>query len=92
MIEIKYNINHHVKVKITKYGYEKWLEYLNQFSDEFPGTFKRTTLEELKTKEDNDGWVKFQMWDMMSIFGQYMQVGFKNPIDTNIIILKNLST
>ena len=87
MTEIKFNINHHVKVKVTEYGYEKWLEYVNQFVDEFPGSFKRRTIQELKSQEDEDGFVKFQAWDMMAIFGQYMSIGFKNPIDTNIIIL-----
>ena len=86
MEQVKFNINHDVKVKVTDYGYEKWLEHENRFV-QFSGTIKPTTLEELKSKADEDGYTKFQMWDMMSIFGSKMTMGFKNPIETNIILL-----
>jgi len=86
MEQIKFNINHSVKVKVTEYGYEVWLAHENKFVH-FSGTIKPVTIEELKAKQDEDGYTKFQLWDMMSIFGSKMQMGFKNPIDTNIILL-----
>jgi len=86
MEQIKFNINDPVKVKVTEYGYEVWLEYSNQFVKYSP-TYPVTTIEELKAKQDDDGYTEFQLWDMMSIFGSKMQMGFKNPIDTNIILL-----
>lgn len=86
MEQIKFNINHSVKVKVTEYGYEVWLAHENKFV-QFSGTIKSVTIEELKAKQDEDGYTKFQLWDMMSIFGPKMTMGFENPIDTNIILL-----
>jgi hypothetical protein len=31
MEQVKFNINHNVKVKVTEYGYEKWLEHENKY-------------------------------------------------------------
>lgn len=86
MEQIKFNINHSVKVKVTEYGYEVWLTHENKFV-QFSGTIKTVTIEELKAKQDEDGYTKFQLWDMMSIFGPKMTMGFENLIDTNIILL-----
>jgi hypothetical protein len=86
MKEIKFNINHQVKVKVTDYGYEAWLEHENRFVM-YSSTYPITTIEELKAKVDTDGYTTFQMWDMMAIFGPKMSMGFKIPIDTNVILL-----
>jgi len=86
MEQVKFNINHNVKVKVTDYGYETWMQHENKYVH-FSGTIKPVTLEELKAKADNDGYTKFQMWDMMSIFGSKMKMGFENPINPNIILL-----
>lgn len=86
MEEIKFNINDKVKVKITDMGYNIWLDWENQFI-KFSSTIPVTTIEELKAKADKDGYTKFQMWDMMSIFGSHMNMGFENPIESNIILL-----
>ena len=34
--------------------------------------------------EDNDGWSKWQLWDLMNIFGPYMKMGCNNPFDLSI--------
>ena len=61
MERIKFNINHDVKVKVTEYGYEVWLAHENKFVH-FSGTIKPVTIEELKTRQDEDGYTEFQMW------------------------------
>ena len=86
MEQIKFNINHSVKVKVTEYGYEVWLAHQNKFVH-FSGTIKSVTIEELKAKQGEEGYTKFQLWDIMSIFVAKMTMGFENPIDTNIILL-----
>ena len=86
MEQIKFNINHSVKVKVTEYGYEVWLAHENKFVH-FSGTIKSVTIEQLKAKQDQDPQTKFELWDMMSIFGPKMRMGFENPIDTNISLL-----
>ena len=34
--------------------------------------------------EDNDGWSKWQLWDLMNIFGPYMKMRCNNPFDLSI--------
>ena len=43
MEQIKFNINHSVKVKVTEYGYEVWLTHENKFV-QFSGTIKPVLL------------------------------------------------
>jgi len=38
-------------------------------------------------KEDANGWSKWQAWDFMATFGQFMRLGGENVISTNIQIV-----
>jgi len=86
MKEINFNLNWEVKVKVTELGYKQWLDHENRFC-EFSAQIEEKELKHLKEKEDKDGYVTFQLWELMEIFGHHMRMGFSNPIDTNIILL-----
>jgi len=86
MKEINFNLNWEVKVKVTESGYKQWLDHENRFC-EFSAQIEEKELKHLKEKEDGDGYVTFQLWELMEIFGHHMGIGFNNPIDTNIILL-----
>lgn len=86
MKAIKFNINHSVKVKVTEYGYQVWLNHINRFC-EFSPQIEKIELEHLHEKEDEDGYVTFQLWVLMETFGAHMSMGFKNVIETDIIFL-----
>lgn len=83
---INFNLNWSVKVKVTELGYKQWLDHENRFC-EFSAQIEEKELKHLKEREDEDGYVTFQLWVLMEIFGRHMGMGFKNPIDTNIILL-----
>ncbi len=78
----KFNINDDLFVKLTDYGYDIWLKY-KYFN--YKGI--TTTIEKLKEKEDEDGYVRFQAWCFMEIFGTRMGMGFEQIIENNIILL-----
>jgi hypothetical protein len=70
--EIRFNINNYVKVKLTDYG--KSIIANNKYVL-------------THYKEDDDGWSKWQLWELMSVFGDYVSLGREVPFDTEIIII-----
>lgn len=81
-----FNINSTVKVRLTKYGEEllkkDWEDFWNSFGrlDEFP--YKPPT-------PDADGYVEFQMWELMGRLGEYCGLADDLPFDTVILIDEN---
>ena len=70
------NLNRYVKVKLTDYGL---------------GIHKYTKLYDPQTYRppiiDEQGYTKFQLWDLMNIFGDVMYLGNPNvPFEGNEII------
>ena len=78
-----FNINSTVKVRLTKVGEEllkkNWEDFWNSFGrlDEFPYEPPNT---------DADGYVKFQMWDLMARLGEYCGLVDDLPFETVILI------
>ena len=78
-----FNINNIVKVKLTEHG-KKMLE---RDHNEFWGS--RGILDKFPyqpPKEDKDGYVKFQLWNLMDKLGKYCGLGCAMPFDTVILI------
>ena len=78
-----FNINYPVKVKLTKFGKELHKQLWDDFwsangeLDKFPYT---------PPKEDENGYVKFQLWNLMQDFGAYCGLGRELPFDAVILI------
>jgi hypothetical protein len=77
-----FNINNTVKVRLTKFGKElhkkEWEDFWGSGRlDEYPYTPPR---------EDENGYVEFQMWRLMESFGNYMGMGCELPFETIILI------
>lgn len=66
-----FNINYYVKVKLTKTGRD---------------ILKNDPMRTLSVDEDENGYSKWQMWDLMATFGKYIHMGGNLPFETNIII------
>lgn len=60
------NLNSFVKVKLTDYGKQCYIEDPKKYYES----------PELRETDDK-GYTKFQLWDLMSIFGPYMMNGGK---------------
>jgi len=82
--EIKFNINHYVKAKITEYGYSVWVDNYNKYSSKPLNT---ESIIKLRNRADKDGYTSFQMHDFMNLFGEKTSMGSKMCFDTNIIIV-----
>lgn len=75
MSQVKFNINEHVRVKLTPAG----LKVLNDHWAEFGVLDKLDRLE-----VDDQGFTEFQLWDLMSIFGSSICIGSKTMFETDI--------
>ncbi len=69
------NLNEYVKVKLTKYGELMYDNYMS--SKKYP----------ISLRFDEQGYSKFQLWDLMNIFGSVMYLGNPNvPFEGNEIV------
>ena len=76
---MKFNINDSVRVRLTDHGRAILLQaQLDNLERGRPAC-----LSALPT-EDADGWSKWQLWDLMQTFGNWMGVGKKIPFETTI--------
>jgi hypothetical protein len=78
-----FNINETVKVRLTKYGKElykkQWVDFWNSVGrlEENPYT---------PPEEDENGYVQFQMWDLMEKFGNHCGLCRELAFETVILI------
>ncbi len=80
----EFNINEFVKVKLTHYG----LMILRGYYDELYGKTHDERFLDYSIKQDESGYISFQMHELMRIFGQYLYVGNVNtPFEGNRILI-----
>ena len=86
MKEYKYfNINDYVKVKLTEKGkYIYYHQYDEINADILKTCGKPLDLTPIELKYDDEGYVKFQMWHLMEIFGKHLGNGLDIPFETTI--------
>lgn len=76
--EVKFNINEHVRVKLTDVGRAWHREYMLPFhTPDYP--YK-------PPKEDAEGWSRWQLHDLMQIFGSKIAPGTDLMFETDIIL------
>lgn len=78
---MKFNVNNYVKIKLNERGKEillkEWEAMPESYRSRYP--FK-------SPKEDEEGWSKWQLWNVMETFGPHIFLGCVNPFDTEIEI------
>jgi hypothetical protein len=67
-----FNINHSIRVKVTLHGYSL-----------LPAERAKMVFKE---SSKNDGWSRWQLWDLISTFGGHLHIGCEIPFETNIEI------
>ena len=75
-----FNINSHVRVKITKLG----LEHMKRKHDELMSSYPEHPF--VPPKVDSQGYARMQMHDVMYQFGEKCHNGMGVPIETEILI------
>lgn len=83
METVQTNINMYVYVKLKESGYKILREHnaeLNNKIMKFGG--KGVPYEDPDV--DEEGWTKYQMWELMKIFGSSIMLGVETPFETTI--------
>lgn len=78
---MKFNINNYVKVKLTDKGKDIYFHR----HDEINAHYKKKVIKPSYPKADDDGYTKFQLWNLMEIYGKYCTLGSELPFDSEII-------
>ena len=85
-MKVKFNINENVYVKLNEYGIKKWLDYeQTTILHHLPDFIYSFTLEDILSRRNVDGYWKFQLYNLMHIFGEYFSLGSEIPFETDII-------
>ncbi len=79
---MKFNVNNYVRVRLTEVGKKILLKEYEEDKKFYPDLTYRY-------EPDAEGFVKFQMWDLMQIFGVHMGNGCDIPFETNIELEEN---
>ena len=66
----EFNINESFYVKLTDEGYGVLVKHNNDLAKKFP-TIPIRDIEYYKAKADQDGYIRFQAWDFIKLFGEY---------------------
>jgi hypothetical protein len=78
-----FNINETVKVRLTEYGKKLHKQQWEDFWSSI-GRLKENLYE--PPEEDENGYVKFQMWDLMEKFGNHCGLCKELAFETVILI------
>lgn len=76
-MKLLFNINDSVWVKLTESGRE-WYKAEYQ---------KRTGVDSLPRIQEVNGWSRWQLWDLMNMFGERLVMGFDLPFDTEMSLV-----
>lgn len=80
---MKFNINNPVKVKLNNYGLEIHRLFYNSI---FIGNIQYE--KDYYPKIDENGYTKFQLGEIMQIFGPHIYHGGKVPFETEIELIE----
>jgi len=82
MSNLHFNINHNVRVKLTKKGLAIHRAEHDELMRRLPGPARW----EYKEPNDAEGWSQWQMWELMQTFGAHISMGGELPFSTEILI------
>jgi len=81
---MKFNVNEYVRVKLTPKGIQILKNAQEARQKQFPAvrTFETFRMPEV----DSEGYTKYQLWDLMDTFGNFVGPGLELPFETEIDI------
>lgn len=77
---IEYNLNKTVYVRLNNIGRDIYKNYIQSLNSDLP----------TEPEVDENGYTKFQLWDLIHIFGEYIDLGLPTPFDKNCIYFKEM--
>lgn len=82
-----FNINHHVFVKLTDEGRRLHRQKHDELNDHLRSVSSRVKPFDYQPPiEDDLGWSKWQLWELMASFGPHIFNGCNAPFELNIRI------
>lgn len=84
MNEVRINLNEVVKVKLTDLGKDI---YYHRF-DKLNRQYGRIICKPSFPKEDTEGYVEFQLWDFIQIYGEHIGIARPNVIEPLEIVYR----
>lgn len=85
----KFNINSEVLIKLNKVGYERLVEYHNQYLGIIPN-WQEKTIEDFEKLENENGYYKIQLYKCFGLFHDLIFHGTTElPFETTILIDNN---
>ena len=77
------NLNTPIRAKLTNEGNKILQEKIELVQKHLPGI--AFTL----YKPDYEGYIEFQLWEFMNLFGSYMGMVQDNIVENNVIVIKD---
>lgn len=81
----EFNINQNVCVKLTDFGKEILQRRREVFNDFLISRGEKPLYTDV-IETDKDGYTKLQLWEVMNIFGSYINIDEQMPFETTIRI------
>lgn len=81
---IEYNLNKTVYVRLNNTGRNIYKSYMEELNRNCTMRFS------VEPEVDKNGYTKFQLWDLIHIFGEYIDLGLPTPFDKNCIYFKEI--
>lgn len=78
---MRFNINKYIKVRLTDHG----KEILQKYHEDLQAMYPSLHIPQIYV-EDSEGYIKFQLWQFMQIFGSHFSMGTPLIIEHNEII------
>jgi hypothetical protein len=74
----RFNLNDHVRVKLTDHGRKIHREQFRELNARLP---LAANMQYTPPKEDAEGWSRWQLWELMSRFGEHIGMCQPNVFD-----------
>ena len=77
---VECNLNKNVYVTLNNIGKDIYKNYIQSLNSNLS----------TEPKVDENGFTKFQLWDLIHIFSEYIGLGLPTPFDKNCIYFKEM--
>lgn len=79
-----FNMNDKVLVKLKDEGFKYWQDDYRHLPDKY-----KPSIDDLKAKADKDGFIEFQLWEFMRLFGETISLESVPIFENNIRFYKD---
>ena len=86
---IPFNMNQTVKVKLRGEGMDIMREINKELSERLKSVGVVQGLSDYEPNLDDQGYVNFQLWTFMEIFGKHIGFGKEQPFELDVIFVKD---